>query len=511
MPCTWLVVFINVGSNLAGFFVVYSLFRFADPLGELRNLSSSAGLLIAALLGLLVPASIAFLHYVAMPIDRAVSALNIGGFLDAGVLETARRRVINLPFLAGLMNLMAWVIPAVAFPAWSWYQHPEAALNVGVHILYNFSNAVMITLLAFVLLEEACRRLVIPRLFPDGRLREQPGTLVLTIRAKLMILYGAVCFIPMFQMVLIVNANALHPPQSLDPSHILSNLASFSTILFLVIAGYGLWLALLFSRNVAKPARDVMQVTERIRAGDYDVRVTVVSNDEIGYLGDRVNEMACGLREREEIRAVFNLVTSPEISKEILSDRTFDRAQTRRVTLLFSDLRGFTTMAEQLPPEEVLDSINRYFDEMSTAIVDNGGIVLQYVGDEIEAVFGAPLEDDHQADKAVSAALAMRAKLDGLNKERVRLGKDPLRHGIGIHTGAALAGIVGSKYKISYAMVGDTVNLASRIQDLTKELGGDILISDETFSTLSVSREVEGPVTVSVKGKTKVVEVYRVL
>jgi class 3 adenylate cyclase len=253
---------------------------------------------------------------------------------------------------------------------------------------------------------------------------------------------------------------------------------------------------------------EIMHVAEQVRVGDYEGRVQVVSNDEIGYLGDRVNEMSRGLREREGIRAMFNLITSPEIGEQILAGRVSTDGELREVTLLFSDLRGFTSMAERLSPKRVVESVNDYFSAMSEAIVENGGIILQYVGDEIEAVFGAPVADPDHADKAVAAALAMRKRLEELNREQVSLGRDPYRHGIGVHTGEALAGIVGSKYKISYALVGDTVNLASRIGDLTKEMNVDILISGATYRSLKHPPRVSEPVLISVKGKQQSVDVF---
>ena len=157
-----------------------------------------------------------------------------------------------------------------------------------------------------------------------------------------------------------------------------------------------------------------------------------------------------------------------------------------------------------------LEAINSYFAEMTEAIIGNNGVVLQYVGDEIEAVFGAPQNDPQHAEHAVSAAIAMRERLARLNETRSRAGKEPLRHGIGVHTGPALAGIVGSAYKISYAMVGDTVNIASRVQDLTKKLNADILISSQTRELLKHSPPLSDPVKMSLKGKTSSVQVCRV-
>ena len=506
---SWMVVIVNVGANLVGFFVVQILMHYAQPLDQWRKELLLEWRTSAILLAVLVPAAVTFLLIVASPVQRALDALKAGNSPSPLLFQRARRRAVNLPFQTAAMNLLAWIVPSVAFPVA--FSAAGPLMNRTVFVLYNFSNAVMITLLAFVFLEQACRRTAIPRLFPEGGIRHQTGTLKLDIRSRLMLMYGAICLIPMFQTALITNANASLPGSGVNPYDALRNLGFFSLILFVVTASYGLWLAILFAKNLAQPTREIMDVTRKVSSGDYECRAVVVTNDEIGYLGDRINDMTRELKEREEIRKVFDLFTSPEIAREILSGRAATSGETRRVTLLFADLRGFTGMAERLPPDKVVESINSYFGAMSRAIVDNGGIILQYVGDEIEAVFGAPIDDPDHADKAVAAALDMRARLEELNGIRISEGEEAFRHGIGIHTGPALAGIVGSRYKISYAMVGDTVNIASRLQELNKELNSDILLSGETLRSLKETRSVSGPVTASVKGKTGTVDVYRLV
>ncbi len=367
-----------------------------------------------------------------------------GGDLHQEALSAARHRVINLPFLAALMNLVAWVVPAVAFPVKLALQGKLQPSHTGLYILYSFTNAFMITLLAFVLLQYACRKIAVPFLFPQGNLRDETGTLKLGIRARLMILYGAICFLPMLQTALVINAGRFPTFAETEPLIVLHNLGTFSIILFAFVALYGLWLVSLFSKNISEPIEEIMELTKRVKAGDYEARAQVVSNDEIGYLGDRFNEMGRGLEERERIRDMFNLFTSPEIGAEILAGNVSTDGEIREVTLLFADLRGFTAMSERLEPKQVVQSVNSYFSAMSEAVVENGGIVLQYVGDEIEAVFGAPARDPDHATKAVAAALSMRQRLDALNWERAVLGQERLSHGIGVHTGDALAGIVGS-------------------------------------------------------------------
>ncbi len=220
--------------------------------------------------------------------------------------------------------------------------------------------------------------------------------------------------------------------------------------------------------------------------------------------------MVGGLRDRERLRETFGKYVSREVRDEILSGRIPLDGQAREVTILFADLRDFTPWVEANPPREVVHDLNAYFTAMDGAIREHRGLVLQFIGDEIEAVFGAPLAYAGHADLALQAALEMRERLARWNAERQRAGKPPMRHGIGIHTGTVLAGNIGSAERLSYALVGDAVNLASRIQGLTKEVGTDILVSGTTRRLLGDGHELVGLPAVRVKGKSAEVEVYRV-
>lgn len=181
------------------------------------------------------------------------------------------------------------------------------------------------------------------------------------------------------------------------------------------------------------------------------------------------------------------------------------------MTILFCDMRNFTGFAEKRSPQAVVELMNRYFTEMEGVIRKHGGVVLQFIGDEIEAVFGAPEPDDEHPDHAVTAACAMRTALQQLNAERRQSGDPEIRHGIGIHSGRVLAGNVGSSKRKTYSMLGDTVNLASRLQGLNKKLATDILISGETQKRLVTSKVHLRPMgRHAVKGKTETVDVFAV-
>jgi len=289
----------------------------------------------------------------------------------------------------------------------------------------------------------------------------------------------------------------------------------FILVLTLIITLVGILLSLALSTYISRPINKLRESTATIGEGDFNHRVTVKRNDELGDLASDFNKMAEGLAESQMIRETFGKYVTPEIRDEILSGRIPLNGERREATVLFADLRGFSSYVEENPPEEVIKSMKAYFTAMQKAIRQCGGLVLQYVGDEMEVVFGVPLRDKDHAEKAVMAALEMRRLLESLNNERVNTGLMPFRHGIGIHTGEVLAGNTGSEDQLSYSLIGDTVILASRIQDLTKEIHCDIhcdiLASEETAKRLRRHFEMKKELPKKIRGRAKPIVVYRVI
>lgn len=211
------------------------------------------------------------------------------------------------------------------------------------------------------------------------------------------------------------------------------------------------------------------------------------------------------------VRQLFGKYVAPEVRDKILSGQISLDGDVRNVTLLFADLRDFTPLVEITPPKVMVSILNAYFTEMTHAIRSEKGVVLQYIGDEIEAVFGAPLDlSDHQ-DRAVRAALKMKKRLKTLNTQLRKVGMSDLRHGIGIHTGRVVAANIGSSDRMSYSLVGDTVNIASRIQDANKRLKTDILISDDTQKGLQKKYNIKNLPPVSLKGVGRAVSLKAIL
>jgi adenylate cyclase len=196
----------------------------------------------------------------------------------------------------------------------------------------------------------------------------------------------------------------------------------------------------------------------------------------------------------------------PNIPNELLGSRAGFEGQQLEVTIVFADLRDFTGWVESTPVREVVRDMGTYFTEMEEAIRGEGGLVIQFIGDEIEAAFDAQAGRPDHAQRAVRAALEMRRRLAAWNVGRAK----PLLHGVGVHTGLVLGGNIGSARRASYALVGDAVNLASRIQELTKEMGADILISGSTRVRLGAEVRVDPVSLVRVRGRSREVDVYRV-
>lgn len=222
-----------------------------------------------------------------------------------------------------------------------------------------------------------------------------------------------------------------------------------------------------------------------------------------------VDEIIEKERLRSKIMDSFGKYVTSEVRDQILEGRIPLDGELKDVTVLFADLRGFTTLTESTNPKEVVKIINGYFSEMSEAIRQNHGLVLQFIGDEIEAVFGAPTSLEDHPTHAVRAAREMRKRLVSVNEKLREKGYPPLRHGIGIHSGNVVAANIGSEDRLSYALVGDTVNAASRIQSLNKEYNTDILLSSITLKRLTEYIHGEKLGATMVKGKKEPLEIFK--
>ena len=214
---------------------------------------------------------------------------------------------------------------------------------------------------------------------------------------------------------------------------------------------------------------------------------------------------------RRRLREAFGRYVSREVMSQVMSNPHSLRGERREVSILFSDLRGFTPLCEAMPVEAVAAHLNEYFDAMTEAIFTRRGMINDFVGDAIMAVFGAPLADPDHALHAVQSAVAMEQALSSLNQRWEADGLPSLHMGIGIHTGEVFVGNVGGAVKLKYAVVGDPVNATARLESLNKELGTHILITEETRTPLGDRVEAKDRGEFVVKGRTRPLRVYELL
>ncbi|MCB1139766.1 MAG: HAMP domain-containing protein, partial [Leptospiraceae bacterium] len=240
-------------------------------------------------------------------------------------------------------------------------------------------------------------------------------------------------------------------------------------------------LVFLFARTLSVPIVRLARATGAVGRGDYSVRIEPTTRDEIGQLTHSFLLMTRGLQEREHIKEAFGKFVSPDIAERALRGEIKLGGERRTGTVFFSDLRNFTGLSEKRQPEEVVDFLNRYFTVMVDCIQSHGGVVDKFIGDAIMAHWGTLAPSATDTADAIRAALDMRQSLLVLNAEFEKEGVPPLRFGCGINTGPVIAGQIGSEKRLEYTVIGDTVNLASRIEYLNKLFGTDILISSYTM------------------------------
>lgn len=229
-------------------------------------------------------------------------------------------------------------------------------------------------------------------------------------------------------------------------------------------------------------------------------------------LGAFAYRYSIGEKERAAIRSLFSRYVSKEVLAEILKNPSTIAlgGEEREITVLFSDIRGFTTLSESLPPKEVMRILNDYFSVMTEEVIAHGGVLDKYIGDAIMAFWGAPVGDRQQAQNAINAAVAMQKRLKELNVIFAQRGDPEVRIGIGIYTGPAMAGNLGSPRRMNYTVIGDTVNVASRLEGLTKEYATPIIIGERTKESAGDGYHFSELGTVAVKGKKEGVRIFGV-
>jgi adenylate cyclase len=291
---------------------------------------------------------------------------------------------------------------------------------------------------------------------------------------------------------------------------VLRNLIYALVVLLLATAtsiAFGTRLATVMSRAIKR----LQAAQKRLEQQDFVHVDAVKTGDELEDLATGFNQMVDQLKAADEMKRTMGKYMARKVMAHLLKEKMSLGGEKLNVTILFTDIRSFTSISEKMDPQALVALLNEYFTEMVTIVLKQDGVVDKYIGDAIMVVFGAPEPEPNDALRAVRSAVGMREALRKLNERMKDRGMAPLRTGIGIHTGEVIAGSIGHEEQRQYTVIGDAVNLASRLETATKDLGVNILISEHTYEIVKDYVEARAMKEITVKGRAQPVMTYEIL
>jgi adenylate cyclase len=402
--------------------------------------------------------------------------LEAGEDVADAALARARRRAILLPFLGALITGVGWLlcIPVFLLSLRAVDHNLDSRLFWHLPISFGVSGFISLTH-SFFLVELASHRGLFPVLFRGTRADLTPGAMALSLRARGMLwaISAGICPIGSLLLLSFAPATPGSSPQWL------------AVFVGSVGIAFGLCTAILISRLVMEPIDHLRTAARAVAKGELEVQIPLARVDEFGLLIGEFNRMIVELREKDKLRRAFGLHVGRKAAEQILARDPGLGGVEEVITVMFVDIRSFTTMSAASEPRETVKVLNRFLGTMVEVVeARHGGMVNKFLGDGFLALFGVGGTLADHAGAAVAAACDMLRSLERLNHDLALEGKPTLAMGVGIHTGPAIVGSVGSPERLEYTAIGSTVNFASRVERLTKLLGTPILLSETTRSQL---------------------------
>ncbi len=500
-------------SNIVGAFFIFFYFAYIDLETFYANKAFWRGSQVdwttfAIVMLFLVIVGVLAGWRLGLPLARWESRLRQGD-TDATMPNRLRRRALSFPLIMALISLVIWVIAGlffgqggVMFLTADLLTFSRTFLGVGVVGGLTVSTLIFLT-------ADAIWRDHLPTFFPDGSFADAKVVRV-SVGQRLIATFLLTGLMPLIILAMVTRNGVLNAlAANLDPSEVLTQVTL--TVLFIVTIAFAtnVLLILLTARSLLRPLHRLTAAMTVVATGDLTPRLTVDSNDELGDLSYHFNTMLDELEQSQRMRDLFGRYVSKEVADQVIKNGADLGGENVPATALFADIRDFTTLTESMPAQQVVDILNRYYTRMVDAIVEQGGWVNKFGGDSLLAVFGAPIRQSDHALRAVNAAWAMNRALAEFNAEQIAMGMQPITIGIGISSGDMVAGNVGGKERLEYTVIGDPVNLAARLESLTKEWKTPVLLSEYTQKLLeqaNANTRVREQVTV--KGKTQPTLVY---
>jgi adenylate cyclase len=445
--------------------------------------------------------------YALAPLLKTHRRLLRGDEVAADDLQRCRRTLLHFPLVLALIVFVGWLGGGIFFPSLvcSLADVRHAGAVWGQFVVSFGVSGLVTTAQTFFLAEEFLIVVLYPLYFNSVRPSDVEA-FRLPFYSRLLLLWGAVAFVPLLAMLVI----AMNVSDAV--------LRGLSMMVFFLGGTSGGFISLLVGASLLRWLTSHSKATQRIARQIFHPPVREHRPDEWGTLTARFNDMAGSLADAQRMRETFGQIVHPDVRDAVMQRFQGLGGEVCTITVLFVDIRGFTPRCADQPPEAVVDLLNRFLSLAVTA-VEQGGVVNKFLGDGAMAIFGAPKTQPDQADRAVQAALRLLERLDHLNRQLLDQQQPPLQIGIGIHTGPAVVGCIGAvihrddqpmTMRREFTAIGDTVNLAQRLEQLTKTAGGPILISDGTFRKLATRFRTECLGVQAVKGSEQGLHVYRV-
>jgi adenylate cyclase len=422
------------------------------------------------------PVAVAVWLWLVFSLRKPFRNLSAGREVDPQRLDQARRRVVHLPWFGAAVSGLAWLLCIPVFLGALLSVGQPLSLPLLWHLPISFLVSAFISVTqSFFLIELASHWGLFPLFFHNARPDQMKGIYPLSLRGRGLMWAISAGLCPIGSLLMLDFA----PP---SPA---GHPVWFAAFVGTIGIAFGLCSAVLISRLVAEPVDHLRRAAQAVAEGRLDVHVPLKRADEFGSLIGEFNRMVGELRDKERLRQTFGLHVGRKAAEQILARDPGLGGTIQEITVMFVDIRSFTARAADGSPEKIVSVLNEFLRVMVHVVEEHhSGMINKFLGDGFMALFGAGAETEAHADEAVHASRAMLRVLHELNIALAERGEQTLQIGIGLNTGPAVVGSIGSPERLEFTAIGNTVNLASRIESLTKVVAETVVLSDTTRAAL---------------------------
>lgn len=448
------------------------------------------------------PAAVMIWLWLILSLRPAYQRLAGGENIAPEQLDPIRRRLVHLPWYGAAISGAAWFLGAVVFLISLALSGRPMSAQLFWHLPISFGvSGFIATTQSFFLIELANHWGLFPIFFRDARPDRLQGIHPISLRMRGLMWAISASICPIGSLLLLLFA----PP---SPG---TNPQLFGVFVAVIGIAFALFSAALIGRSVAQPVGELRAAAQAVTHGQLDVQVPLRRADEFGALIGEFNRMVTELREKERLRQTFGAHVGRRAAEEILTRDPGLGGTEQVITVMFVDIRSFTARSAHLSPTKAVGLLNEFLRVMVQAVEgEHAGMINKFLGDGFMALFGIGNNSLDHADDAVAAGRSIQETLERLNAERNSRGEDAIQIGIGINTGPAIVGSIGSPERMEFTVIGNTVNVASRIEALNKTLGTSLLVSKETRAALRREMELRELPPQSVKGIDQPVAVFTI-